>query len=111
MFWSAKTAFETLNLDELKQGLADGLLLVVDVREAQEFSAGHIPGAASAPLSTFDPAALPRPQGQQIVLSCQGGARSLKALGAAAAAGRSDIHAHFGGGFAAWRAAGEPEEA
>jgi rhodanese-related sulfurtransferase len=33
-----------LELDELKAGLADGSILVVDVREPHEFAAGHIPG-------------------------------------------------------------------
>ena len=110
MFWRTKGTFEDVDLASLKQGLADGLLVVVDVREPHEYAAGHIPGAVSAPLSSFDPAALPRPEGKQIILACQAGARSLKALKAAAEAGCDDVHAHFGGGFTAWRAAGEAVE-
>jgi rhodanese-related sulfurtransferase len=34
----------------------------------------------------------------------------MKALQAAAEAGRADVHAHFAGGFKAWAAAGEPVE-
>lgn len=110
MLWSSKATFENVDLPALKQGLADDVLLVIDVREPAEYAAGHIPGALSMPLSVFDPAAVPRVAGKQIILSCQAGGRSLKALGRAAEAGRDDIHAHFGGGFAAWRNAGEPVE-
>ena len=111
MFWNNKSTFENVDLASLKQGMADGVLLIVDVREPQEYALGHIPGSVLMPLSSFDPAALPREDGKQVILNCQMGARSLKALGMAAEAGRYDVHAHFGGGFAAWRAAGEPVEA
>lgn len=107
MLWNNKTTVENVDLAALKQGLADDVLLLIDVREPGEYAAGHIPGAISMPLSSFDPAGLPRFEGKQIILSCQAGGRSLKALGLARAAGREDIHAHFGGGFAAWRNAGE----
>lgn len=110
MLWTKKSTFENVDLASLKQGLADGLLLIVDVREPHEYASGHIPGSLLMPLSDFDPAALPREAGKQVILTCQAGVRSLKALGLAAEAGRSDIHAHFGGGFAAWRAAGEAIE-
>ena len=110
MFWNKKSTFENVDLASIKQGLADDLLLIVDVREPHEFAAGRIPGSLLMPLSSFDAAALPRAEGKQIILSCQAGVRSLKALQLAAAAGRDDIHAHFGGGLAAWRAAGEPVE-
>jgi rhodanese-related sulfurtransferase len=29
--------------------------MVIDVREVDEFAAGHIPGAINMPLSTFQP--------------------------------------------------------
>ena len=65
-----------LDLDEVKRGLADGSMLLVDVREPHEFTAGHIPRSVSHPLSTFDPAALPTAEGQRIVFSCAAGVRS-----------------------------------
>jgi len=36
-----------------------GEALVVDVREVDEFTAGHIPGAVNMPLSPFQPSTLP----------------------------------------------------
>ena len=47
-----------LDRETVKQGLADGSLLLIDVREDHEFARGHIPGSVSHPLSSFDPEAL-----------------------------------------------------
>ena len=55
---------EVVTREELKKGLADGSIALVDVREPNEFAAGHIPGAIPLPLSRFDPAQLPRDPGQ-----------------------------------------------
>ena len=96
-----------LDLDEVKRGLAEGSILLVDVREPHEFAAGHIPGAILNPLSAFDPSALPT--GKRIVFSCAAGVRSLRAIEFAQAAGR-DIREHYKGGFKDWAASGEPVE-
>lgn len=92
---------------ELKQGLADGSILLVDVREPQEFAAGHIPGSVSHPLSRFDAAMLPRSEGQRIVFSCAAGVRSVRAIELARGAGL-DLREHYRGGFKEWVLAGEP---
>ncbi len=68
----------TLTTEELAQGVADGTILVIDVREPPEFAAGHIPGSVLMPLSQFDPASIPAPAGQRIVFSCAAGVRSLR---------------------------------
>ncbi|HLH11249.1 MAG TPA: rhodanese-like domain-containing protein [Methylovirgula sp.] len=102
---------ENVTLPELKEGLVDGSIVLVDVREPHEYAAGHIPGASLNPLQSFDPDALPGPEpGKRIVLSCRSGNRSVTALRLAQEAGRDDIRAHFGGGMLAWEKAGEPVE-
>lgn len=83
--------------------------LVVDVREADEFAAGHIPGAVNMPLSAFQPSRLPDPAGKTLVLSCLGGKRSAMALDKCAAA-QAAVDTHLAGGFGAWKAAGLPVE-
>ncbi|NBJ10815.1 rhodanese-like domain-containing protein [Microvirga arsenatis] len=96
-----------LDREAVKEGLHSGTLVLIDVREPHEFAAGHIPGAVSHPLSSFDPAALP--EGKRIVFSCAAGVRSVRAIEFAQAAGR-DIREHYKGGFKDWAAAGEPVE-
>jgi rhodanese-related sulfurtransferase len=96
-----------LDREAVRQGLREGSILLVDVREPHEFAAGHIPGSVSHPLSTFDPSTLP--EGKRIVFSCAAGVRSVRAIEAAQAAGR-DIREHYRGGFKDWAASGEPVE-
>jgi len=96
-----------LDREAIKEGLREGAFVLVDVREPHEFAAGHIPGAVSHPLSSFDPSALP--EGKRIVFSCAAGVRSARALEFAQAAGR-DIREHYKGGFKDWASAGEPVE-
>ena len=102
--------YDDIGFDELEAGLREGTVLLVDVREAHEFAAGHIPGSVLMPLSAFDPAEVPQAPGRTIVIACQAGVRSLSALRLAAQAGRADIRAHYPGGFAQWRAMGAPVE-
>jgi rhodanese-related sulfurtransferase len=90
-----------LDIDAIKAGLADGSILVVDVREPHEFAAGHIPGSVSLPLSRFHPDDIPDAPGQRIVLSCAAGVRSLHALEYAQSAGL-EIDSHYLGGFRDW---------
>jgi rhodanese-related sulfurtransferase len=86
----------------LKQALERNQVLLIDVREPGEFAREHIAGAQSLPLSAFDVSHLPRDR--KIVLCCQSGARSARALAQLQAAGFSDV-AHLDGGLSAWKAA------
>ncbi len=95
-----------LDIDAIKQGLAEGSILLIDVREPHEFAAGHIPGSLSHPLSQLDPAALPEAADKRIVFSCAAGVRSRHALAAAQAAGLA-VDAHYIGGFKDWAMRGE----
>ena len=94
-----------LDREDVKRGLADGSMVLVDVREAHEFAMGHIPGSISHPLSAFDPAALPA--APRVVFSCAAGIRSVRAIELAQAAGL-EWHEHYRGGFKDWLMAGEP---
>lgn len=98
-----------VDVEEVKQGIADGTMLVVDVREPHEYEAGHIPSAINHPLSAFDPAALPAGTGRRIVFACNSGVRTLRALEAAQAAGL-DLEEHYRGSLKEWRELGLPVE-
>ena len=98
-------AVEDLTVEQVKAGLEDGSILLVDVREPNELAAERIPGAIDFPLSTFDPAALPDPEGKRLVFTCRSGRRSVTASKAAQAAGLPH-DAHMAGGILAWKEAG-----
>lgn len=101
------TAPNVVDLDRetVKTGLAEGSLVLVDVREPHEFAAGHVPGSLSRPLSTFDPEDLPRGE-RRIVFSCAAGVRSVHAIEIAQAAGLP-WREHYRGGFKDWALSGE----
>ena len=53
--------------------------MLVDVREADEFASGHIPGAVNVPLSTINQITLP--MDKHLFLYCLRGTRSKQAAG------------------------------
>jgi rhodanese-related sulfurtransferase len=91
----------------VSKGMSEGRYLLVDVREPNEVAAEAYPGGVVVPLSSFDPAAIPDPQGKEIVFACRSGKRSVTASLAAQAAGLS-YDKHLAGGMLAWKAAGLP---
>ncbi len=98
--------------EAVKRGLAEGSVLLIDVREADEFARGHIPGSVSHPLSTFDLGALQAliaGDGRRPVLSCAAGVRSARALAYAQSQGVA-LTEHYAGGFKDWLGAGEAVE-
>lgn len=98
-----------IGVEALDAMLRAGEALVIDVREADEFAAGHIPGALNVPLSTFQPSRLPTGDGRKLVLNCLGGKRSAMALDQCSMA-QEVVDTHLAGGFAAWQAARLPVE-
>jgi len=104
---SNRTRIHELEPRALKAMLDAGTAMVVDVREPDEFAAGHIAGAINLPLSRFDPTSLPSVDGKILILNCAGGRRSASALGQCAAASVA-VDTHLCGGIAAWKAANLP---
>jgi rhodanese-related sulfurtransferase len=96
-----------LTPEEVSKGMADGRYLLVDVREPNEVAVEAYPGGVVVPLSTFDPDAIPDPQGQEVVFACRSGKRSVTASLAAQAAGLA-YNKHLAGGIIGWKAAGLP---
>ncbi len=96
--------------EEVSKGIAEGRYLLVDVREPNEVAVEAYPTGVVVPLSTFDPKAIPDPQGKQVVFACRSGKRSVTASLAAQAAGLP-YDKHLAGGIIAWKAAGQPTKA
>ncbi|MGO8915730.1 MAG: rhodanese-like domain-containing protein [Stellaceae bacterium] len=82
-----------------------GSIVLIDVREPQEYLAERIRGALLFPLSTFDPRALPRPAGCAVVFHCGSGKRSALAVARCLEQGITHT-SHMAGGVQAWKAAG-----
>ncbi|MBA4162000.1 MAG: sulfurtransferase [Novosphingobium sp.] len=105
VFGFGRKQHRELSARQLDSMLQQGRAMVVDVREPDEFAAGHIPGAINMPLSGFRASQLPDPGDKLLVLNCAAGRRSALALDKCAAA-QAAIDTHLAGGFGAWRAAG-----
>ena len=100
-------SIENLSPADVAAKLKQGAIVLIDVREPNEYAAERIHGALLFPLSTFDPALLPDDGKRPIVFQCGSGMRSGKAVAACQAAGISH-NAHMAGGIMAWKAAGLP---
>lgn len=86
-----------------------GKSLVLDVRTAEEYAAGHLRDAKHIPLADLGNriGELEKSKNRTVIVVCQTGARADKAVRLLAAAGFEDAHA-LEGGQAAWVAAGLP---
>jgi rhodanese-related sulfurtransferase len=100
---------QNLTPAEVARGLTEGRMLLVDVREPNEIAVERYRDAVVVPLSMFDPADIPDPQGKQVVFACRSGRRSVTASLAAQDQGYP-YKTHLAGGILAWKAAGLPTD-
>ena len=104
-----RDSVEDLYPEEVAKGLAEGTILLVDVREPHETDFERYPEAIYMPMSEFEASALPDPQGKRVVFACSAGKRSVSATLMAQHAGLP-YTAHLAGGMRAWKEAGLPTE-
>ncbi|MDE3082633.1 MAG: ArsR family transcriptional regulator [Acidobacteriota bacterium] len=71
-YFGARDVLEPLTRDELIARRAHGDVVVLDVRPADEYVAGHIPGALSIPLDQLDEQLGRLPRDVTIVAYCRG---------------------------------------
>ena len=101
-------ALEPVAQDELFRRLREGQVLVLDVRPAAEYAAGHIPGAVNVPHDQLAARLAELPENVEIVAYCRGrycvfapdAVRLLRARGFSARP--------MEGGLPDWRLAGLP---
>jgi rhodanese-related sulfurtransferase len=122
MVANALETVEGISARSVSEGLDGGEVdVVIDVREPNEWSAGHVPGAINVPRGMLElradpesPVADPALSGNKdarVIVYClkAPGARSLLAAQTLATMGYSNVAA-MRGGFEEWRAEGLPAE-
>ena len=80
--------------------------LLLDVRQPDEYRAGHIPGAKLIPLDQLSNKLNELPRDREIICVCRSGARSGSAARQLKAAGFNTLN--LNGGMMAWQRAGLP---
>ena len=85
---------------------ADGAFML-DVREPDEWVAGHIDGATLIPLGELQARAAEVPADRQVVVVCRSGNRSATGRDILLGAGVPSVTS-MAGGMTAWAAAGNP---
>ena len=94
-----------ITVDELAERLAAGAV-VVDVREPDEYTAGHVASARPLPLAEVPERAGEVPTGQPVYLICARGGRSRRAAEWLAAQGVQAVNVD--GGTMGWIESGRP---
>ncbi len=64
--------FEALGAEDLQRRLADGEVMLLDVRPEVEYRGGHLPGARSMPLDELPDRIAELPRDREIVAYCRG---------------------------------------
>jgi glyoxylase-like metal-dependent hydrolase (beta-lactamase superfamily II)/rhodanese-related sulfurtransferase len=98
-----------MTVREVPEWLTHPDALVVDVREASEYAAGHLPGAVSIPQAELALQVSKLPRDRDLLVVCEGGTRSIRAARFLKQVGFARV-TNLAGGTAAWRAAGQPTE-
>ena len=106
----AKTRIQEISVAQAEEAIR-GAAVLVDVREADEFAAGHVPGSVhiSRGMLEFRFTGMPALQSRDtnIVLYCKTSGRAALAAVALQDMGYLNVQS-IAGGFDAWAAAGKP---
>ncbi|MFB6816047.1 rhodanese-like domain-containing protein [Streptomyces sp. NPDC056347] len=94
-----------VDLESFAADMAAGAF-VIDVREPDEYVAGHVPGVHSAPLSALESALDVLPVDRTVYVICATGNRSLRAADRLAAHGVDALS--VAGGTTGWARTGRP---
>jgi len=102
---SEKAQVRAISVIDLAAKLAAGEVVLIDVRNPDEYAASRIAGALDAPLTHFDPAMIPREDRRETIFYCDNGQRSAQAAGRLAQEYGGTVR-YLAGGLGAWQDAG-----
>ncbi|HEY1236903.1 MAG TPA: rhodanese-like domain-containing protein [Solirubrobacterales bacterium] len=101
---------ELIDPDELSERLADDGMLVLDVRDEDEYAEAHIPGSINLPYGELPERQSELPRDRVIAAICSGGKRSGLAASILQREGFERVLHVADGGVGTWRRAGRPVE-
>jgi rhodanese-related sulfurtransferase len=105
-YLKARGALERVPGDELMKRVRNGDVTVLDVRPAEEYRAGHIPGARCIPVSELGKRLAELPKNREIVAYCRG-PQCVMAIEAVELLRKKGFRAHrMEEGVMDWRARG-----
>ena len=98
----AQSEFRSVNIDEFKTEISKSDVQLVDVRTAQEYSEGHIPGAMNIDVNApdFEEKIKALDKKENVAIYCRSGRRSKMAANKLTAAGFKVIELNTG--FLSW---------
>jgi DNA-binding transcriptional ArsR family regulator len=105
-----RDALERVSVAELRERLASGTVVVLDVRPAIEYRAGHIAGAHSIPLAELEARLREIPEGQEVIAYCRGPFCIFADEAVTLLSARGYQARRLGIGFPDWQALGLPVE-
>jgi len=105
-----KDALEPVGHEDLLERLKAGTVTVIDVRPAEEFAAGHLPGALNIPLDTLDARLGELPDDSDTVAYCRGAYCILAYEAVARLRAKGRAARRLDDGFPEWKRAGLPVE-
>jgi rhodanese-related sulfurtransferase len=109
--WLAhRDELEPVPARELLERAKKGLVTVLDVRPAEEFAAGHVPGAINVPLEKLESYLSKLPKRKEVVAYCRGPYCLMSFEAVKKLRGRGWQARRLQDGFPEWRAAGLPVE-
>jgi len=108
---NADGGHDAISRDELLDRLRIGGITLLDVRSAEEYALGHLPGALNIPADELEQRLSELPPGQEVVAYCRGPYCILSTTAAALLAAKGYRVRRLAAGFPDWKAAGLGVEA
>jgi rhodanese-related sulfurtransferase/predicted transcriptional regulator len=109
-YFDQRDSFEPVSRKELLKRSRAGTVTVLDVRPADEFALGHLPGALNIPLRALEARLSELRRSSEIIAYCRGPYCVLSYEAVAALRRRGFKARRLQDGFPEWRAAGLPYE-
>jgi ArsR family transcriptional regulator len=109
-YFRERDSLEPISRQELIRRTRRGLVTVIDVRPAEEFAAGHIPGALNVPLKDLARRLKELPPTTEVVAYCRGPYCVLSYEAVWALRHRGFTARRLQDGYPEWRIAGLPVE-